>query len=88
MSARSSRASRVFCTTPTQTGKFSFSTFSPLILFSPANAEAAALYRDNMKEYIRRVKVTVEESWLDPQEEASVKEENQEAAAPAAIASA
>ncbi len=36
---------------------------------SPANAEAAQLYRENMKEYIRRVKVTVEESWLDPGEE-------------------
>ena len=63
-------------------------TFLGLIPFSPANAEAAALYRDNMKEYIRRVKLTVEESWLDPQEEASVKEEAQEAAAPVAVASA
>ena len=35
---------------------------------SPANAEAAQLYRENMKEYVRRVKVTVEESWLDPEE--------------------
>ncbi|KAH7101652.1 ubiquitin-conjugating enzyme E2 2 [Auriculariales sp. MPI-PUGE-AT-0066] len=35
---------------------------------SPANAEAAQLFRENMKEYIRRVKATVEESWLDPQE--------------------
>ena len=34
-------------------------------LFSPANAEAAQLYRENMKEYVRRVKATVEESWLD-----------------------
>ncbi|KAB5591569.1 Rnu3ip2 protein [Ceratobasidium theobromae] len=33
---------------------------------SPANAEAAALYRENMKEYVRRVKATVEESWMDP----------------------
>ncbi|KAF7338012.1 Ubiquitin-conjugating enzyme [Mycena venus] len=33
---------------------------------SPANAEAAQLYRENMKEYVRRVKATVEESWLDP----------------------
>ncbi|KAF8318820.1 uncharacterized protein EI90DRAFT_3147262 [Cantharellus anzutake] len=32
---------------------------------SPANAEAAQLYRENMKEYVRRVKATVEESWLD-----------------------
>jgi len=35
---------------------------------SPANAEAAQLYRENMKEYVRRVKVTVEESWSDPEE--------------------
>ncbi len=32
---------------------------------SPANAEAASLYRENMKEYVRRVKATVEASWLD-----------------------
>lgn len=38
---------------------------------SPANAEAAQLYRENMKEYVRRVKVTVEESWLDPEEMAT-----------------
>ena len=35
------------------------------IACSPANAEAAQLYRENMKEYVRRVKATVEESWLD-----------------------
>ena len=35
---------------------------------SPANAEAAQLYRENMKEYVRRVKGIVEESWLDPEE--------------------
>lgn len=39
--------------------------------FSPANAEAASLYRENMKEYVRRVKATVEESWLDEGEGAS-----------------
>lgn len=39
---------------------------------SPANAEAAQLYRENMKEYARRVKATVEESWLDPEELKSV----------------
>ncbi|KAI0239330.1 Ubiquitin-conjugating enzyme E2 2 [Massospora cicadina] len=32
---------------------------------SPANAEAAALYRENTKEYVRRVKETVEQSWED-----------------------
>jgi ubiquitin-conjugating enzyme E2 A len=41
---------------------------------SPANAEAAGLYRENMKEYVRRVKITVEESWLDPEEQAAVAE--------------
>src|SRR6266496_1884352 len=30
---------------------------------SPANAEAANLYRENRKEYIRRVKEIVETSW-------------------------
>jgi len=39
---------------------------------SPANAEAAQLYRENMKEYARRVKATVEESWLDSEELKSV----------------
>jgi len=41
---------------------------------SPANAEAAQLYRDNMKEYIRRVKTTVEESWIDTGEEVEDKD--------------
>lgn len=39
---------------------------------SPANAEAAQLYRENMKEYVRRVKGTVEESWLDPEEKGEI----------------
>jgi ubiquitin-conjugating enzyme E2 A len=43
---------------------------------SPANAEAAQLYRENMKEYVRRVKATVEESWLDPEEVAALGEGN------------
>ncbi|CAO3660487.1 unnamed protein product [Rhizopus microsporus] len=30
---------------------------------SPANAEAANLYRENRKEYVRRVRETVEQSW-------------------------
>ncbi|KAJ2161553.1 Ubiquitin-conjugating enzyme E2 2 [Coemansia sp. RSA 552] len=30
---------------------------------SPANAEAANLYRENRKEYTRRVRETVEQSW-------------------------
>ena len=41
---------------------------------SPANAEAAQLYRENMKEYVRRVRATVEESWLDPEEHEKVAE--------------
>merc|ERR1712070_883699 len=32
---------------------------------SPANAEAAQLYRDNNKEYVKRVRETVERSWVD-----------------------
>ncbi|EHS63125.1 Ubiquitin-conjugating enzyme E2 2 [Puccinia graminis f. sp. tritici] len=32
---------------------------------SPANAEAANLYRDNMKDYIKKVRATVEASWID-----------------------
>ena len=45
---------------------------------SPANAEAAQLYRENMKEYVRRVRATVEESWLDPEDKVKVDEENAE----------
>ena len=41
---------------------------------SPANAEAAQLYRENMKEYVRRVKATVEESWLDPEDKVDLEE--------------
>lgn len=48
---------------------------------SPANAEAAQLYRENMKEYVRRVKATVEESWLDADDKAAVDQED-EAGAP------
>ena len=32
---------------------------------SPANVEASNLYRENMKEYTRRVRETVEKSWED-----------------------
>ncbi|CAO1615611.1 unnamed protein product [Parajaminaea phylloscopi] len=35
---------------------------------SPANVEAAQLWKENRKEYVRRVKQTVEESWLDDDE--------------------
>lgn len=30
---------------------------------SPANAEAARLFQENKKEYVKRVRDTVEESW-------------------------
>ncbi len=30
------------------------------------------MYRENMKEYVRRVKGTVEESWLDPEEKGEI----------------
>ena len=30
---------------------------------SPANVEAASLHRENLKEYVKRVRETVEESW-------------------------
>ena len=42
---------------------------------SPANAEAAQLYRENMKEYVRRVRATVEESWLDPEEQVAMEQD-------------
>lgn len=32
---------------------------------SPANVEAATLYRDNNKDYVKRVRATVEQSWVD-----------------------
>ncbi|KIJ64281.1 hypothetical protein HYDPIDRAFT_175636 [Hydnomerulius pinastri MD-312] len=48
---------------------------------SPANAEAAQLYRENMKEYVRRVKATVEDSWLDPEEKQKMQVDGEEAGA-------
>lgn len=45
--------------------------YAEINLCSPANAEAASLYRENMKEYVRRVKLTVEQSWIDENEESS-----------------
>ena len=44
------------------------------MIHSPANAEAAQSYRENLKEYVRRVKATVEESWMDPGDEDEEKE--------------
>lgn len=49
---------------------------------SPANAEAAQLYRENLKEYVKRVKLTVEESWLDSEELEAVKKEESSSAQP------
>jgi ubiquitin-conjugating enzyme E2 A len=43
---------------------------------SPANAEAAQLYDSDRREYNRRVKAVVEESWIDT--EADVEEEEEE----------
>ena len=54
------------------------------LLHSPANAEAAQLYRENMKEYVRRVKATVEASWLDEGEGAGLEAVAEEGAAPGA----
>lgn len=48
---------------------------------SPANAEAAQLYRENMKEYVRRVKATVEDSWLDPEERQKMQVDSEEGSA-------
>ena len=31
---------------------------------SPANAEAARLYKDNRAEYVRKIRICVEDSWL------------------------
>lgn len=42
---------------------------------SPANVEAAQLFRENMKEYVRRVKATVEQSWMDPDDMRRVEDE-------------
>jgi ubiquitin-protein ligase len=39
-----------------QTGKFK-------VNYCPANAEAARLYSDSRKDYNKRVRETVEESW-------------------------
>lgn len=35
---------------------------------SPANVEAATLFKENLKEYERKVKATVEASWVDDPE--------------------
>ncbi|TIA71137.1 hypothetical protein E3P92_02778 [Wallemia ichthyophaga] len=45
---------------------------------SPANSEAASLYSNNMKEYIRRVRQTVELSWVDSNEVDDVDNDKQQ----------
>lgn len=74
--------------TPIRTGELSLSRFTATVHHadddcdrSPANAEAAQLYRENMKEYVRRVKATVEDSWLDPDEREEVQETDREESA-------
>ena len=49
---------------------------------SPANVQAATMFKENTKEYERRVKITVEQSWLDPTD--SIEEEDQQPSASAA----
>ncbi|OCF78435.1 ubiquitin-conjugating enzyme E2 2 [Kwoniella mangroviensis CBS 8886] len=41
---------------------------------SPANVDAASLFKENLKEYERRVKQTVEQSWLDNPDEIEIDE--------------
>lgn len=38
-------------------------------ILSPANVEAANLYKDHRTQYIKRVRETVEKSWLDDDDE-------------------
>ncbi|WAQ86301.1 hypothetical protein PtA15_7A27 [Puccinia triticina] len=37
----------------------------------PTNAEAANLYRDNMKDYVKKVQATVKASWINSQRSAN-----------------
>lgn len=41
---------------------------------SPANVEAASLWKENRREYVKRVKKTVEESWMDDGEDMKLEE--------------
>merc|ERR1712173_533914 len=45
---------------------------------SPANAEAAQLFRENRREYERRVQDIVEKSWMDCDDMTSDEEENED----------
>lgn len=49
---------------------------------SPANVEAAQLFKENIKEYERKVKATVEQSWMDSHE--AIEEDSTEASSSAA----
>lgn len=46
-------------------GEFPSSLLNDPNTSSPANVEASNLYKDNRKEYIKRVRETVEKSWED-----------------------
>ena len=52
-------------------GQYNFTDHLPLSLLndpntsSPANVEASNLYKDNRREYTKRVRETVERSWED-----------------------
>ncbi|BEJ11491.1 hypothetical protein CspHIS471_0109130 [Cutaneotrichosporon sp. HIS471] len=50
---------------------------------SPANVEAATLFKDNKQEYERRVKITVEQSWVDDEELQNQAEQSSRPVAPA-----
>ena len=47
------------------TGVFSNSLLNDPNTSSPANVEASNLYKDNRREYTKRVRETVEKSWED-----------------------
>lgn len=56
---------------------------------SPANSEAARLYQENRREYERRVRQIVEQSWLDSgvEDEVSGGSEDEDASEQAATSS-
>lgn len=50
---------------------------------SPANVEAAQLWKEDRKEYVKRVKQTVEQSWMDDDDDDGGVEEMDEDEGPA-----
>ena len=46
---------------------------------SPANVEAANLYKDHRSQYVKRVRETVENSWNDDDDEEEEEEDEDEA---------